>query len=118
MSDNKGFANALLIMLNDEWEGVAQGNEDAPRPSLENTQSKEITTDQKRPSICNCISKDLMQTIDEVTPCKEEIFHKFNYSNNYSTDTSDEMLPRYIKKGWVCELCMNFNYESIKYLHS
>jgi hypothetical protein len=113
MYDHKGFANALLIMLNNDWEGVAQGNEDSFRSSIDNTPSKEIRSEKKKLSISNFITKDLMKIIDEGTPCKEEYDNKFNYSHNYSTDASEDKIPRHIRKGWVCEFCMNFNYESI-----
>jgi hypothetical protein len=112
MSENKGFANALLIMLNDESEEVSTGNEDSIRLSIENTPTKVTINDRKRSSISNFISKDLMKTIDEDTTFKDVYANKFNYSFNYSTDPSEDKYQRHIRKGWVCEMCTNFNYES------
>jgi hypothetical protein len=106
MSDNKGFANALLIMFN---QSEIDNNNDSTLSSLENTPSKDIT-DEKKLSISNFISKDLMNSLNQLTPVKEEI-NRFNYSH-YSTDASEDKTPNYIRKGWVCELCSNFNYES------
>jgi hypothetical protein len=111
MSDNKGFPNALLIMLNDESEEVSTGNEDSMRLSIENTPTKEAISERKRSSISDFLSKDLMKTIDEETTFKED-YTIFNNSNSYSTDASDGKFQIHNRKGWVCDLCINFNYES------
>ena len=112
MSDNKGFANALLLMINEESDSYANTNDDSSRSSLESTPTKVTRAEKKKLSVSNFISKDLMKTIDEDTIFNEDSYYKYNYSHNYSTDASDDKIPRHIRKGWVCNLCMNFNYES------
>jgi hypothetical protein len=113
MSDNKGFAKAILIMLNEDSEDVSTCNDDSMRKSIEGTPTKETIDQRRRSSISNLLSKDLMKTIDEETLYNDFRVNKFDCWNNYSSDACEEMLQRHIRRGWVCDDCSNFNYESI-----
>ena len=111
MSDNKGFAKALLIMLNEDSEEVSTCNDDSMRLSIDGTPTKEPIDQRRRSSISNFLSKDLMKTIDEDTLYSDYRINKFDCWNNYSPEACD-MLQRHIRRGWVCDSCSNFNYES------
>ena len=111
MSDTKGFPNALLIMLSDDSSSQGGTKDDSRRSSLEDITAITPKNGNKRVSIYNLISKDLMKSLDEDTMVKEDYYNKFNYSYNYPMDASDEKVPRHIRKGWVCVSCFNFNWE-------
>jgi hypothetical protein len=79
MSESKGFSNVLLIMLNDDKNALTPIKGDNLRLSIEGTPIKTPITGEKRSSVSNFITKDLMRKLEESSPVKpfdEEEFGK------------------------------------------
>lgn len=79
MSESKGFSNVLLIMLNDEKNALTPIKGDTLRLSIEGTPIATPIAGEKRASVSNFLTKDLMRKLEETSPVKpfdEEEFGK------------------------------------------
>ena len=82
MSESKGFSNVLIFMLNDDRNASTPIKGDSLRLSIESTPITTPNPGEKRSTLSNFLTKDLMRKIDESSPVKpfddEEISKKLS----------------------------------------
>jgi hypothetical protein len=68
--ESKGFSNKLFIMLNDDRNASTPVKEDNIRLSIESTPLTTPKAGEKRATVSNFLSRDLMKKLEESSPVK------------------------------------------------
>ena len=80
-------------------------------PSNSNIQQNNITSGESNDSLSKDKESDSTSEISEKREEEENNFEMFN-KNKQNTEKFEYLVEMFGRKGWICKLCNNFNYET------